>query len=118
MHGCLVPMIPRLTLGGPEGEPHRETATSALTGKATFSCILCFYIYFSTIGFTTFEYTYNIALYPDYIACVLRFFAYIQKFREKIPQNFARSRLGGTTVRKTYEKWYPYHFTIGFSGLP
>eukprot|EP01050_Picozoa_sp_SAG11_P021753 SAG11_NODE_3941_length_2139_cov_12.066176_1_plen_35_part_10 len=35
MHECLVPMIPRLTLGGPEGEPHRETATSALTGKAT-----------------------------------------------------------------------------------
>ena len=38
MHECLVPMIPRLTLGGPEGEPHGETATSAMTGEATFSC--------------------------------------------------------------------------------
>jgi len=53
VHECLVPMIPRLTLGGPEGEPHGETATSALTGEATFSCILCFYKYFSTVGFTT-----------------------------------------------------------------
>ena len=26
-----------------------ETATSAMTGEATFSCILCFYKYFSTV---------------------------------------------------------------------
>jgi hypothetical protein len=82
VHECLVPMIPRLTLGGPEGEPHRETATSALTGKATFSCILCFYKYFSTVGFKTFEYHYNIGLYLGYVIRVLRKIAYIQKFRE------------------------------------
>eukprot|EP01050_Picozoa_sp_SAG11_P018119 SAG11_NODE_2692_length_3090_cov_2.761618_3_plen_81_part_00 len=55
-----------------------------------------------TVGFTTFEYTYNIALYLAYIVCVLQFFAYIQKFREKNPQNFECSQLGGTTVRKIY----------------
>eukprot|EP01050_Picozoa_sp_SAG11_P027421 SAG11_NODE_6939_length_1222_cov_1.049866_1_plen_45_part_10 len=41
-------MIPRLTLGGPEGESHRETTTSTLTGKRPLSVVLCFYKYFST----------------------------------------------------------------------
>eukprot|EP01050_Picozoa_sp_SAG11_P006693 SAG11_NODE_529_length_8721_cov_24.489330_6_plen_104_part_00 len=83
MHGCLVPMIPRLTLGGPEGEPHGETATSAMTGEATFSCILCFYKYFSTVGFRTSGFRYNIGPYLGYVIRVFRKIAYIQKFREK-----------------------------------
>eukprot|EP01050_Picozoa_sp_SAG11_P018777 SAG11_NODE_2893_length_2860_cov_8.281420_1_plen_65_part_00 len=37
-----------------------------------------------------------------------------KNFEKLIPQNFACSRLGRTTVQKPMDKWYPYHFTIGF----
>eukprot|EP01050_Picozoa_sp_SAG11_P010203 SAG11_NODE_1009_length_6204_cov_54.921149_5_plen_168_part_00 len=60
-----------------------------------------------TVGFTTSEYTYGIALYLSYTIRVLRKIAYIQKFRGKIHPIRACSRLGGTTLRKTYSKLVP-----------
>eukprot|EP01050_Picozoa_sp_SAG11_P003962 SAG11_NODE_239_length_11783_cov_52.724923_5_plen_44_part_00 len=42
MHGHLVPMIPRAILGGPEGEPHRETATGSIDGKGHFQLYTVF----------------------------------------------------------------------------
>ena len=100
MHGCLVPMIPRLTLGGPEGEPHRETATSALTGKATFSCILCFYKYFykNTVSGVAIPYRYS-GKSRTY-----------KNFEKKTRPFRACSRLGGTTLRKIYGKKVPLPF--------
>eukprot|EP01050_Picozoa_sp_SAG11_P012042 SAG11_NODE_1314_length_5223_cov_2.877244_3_plen_96_part_00 len=57
-------------------EPHGETATSAMTGEAAFSCILCFYKYFSTVlvGFTTSKtkYPYSIGPCMGYTVWVLR----------------------------------------------
>eukprot|EP01050_Picozoa_sp_SAG11_P051622 SAG11_NODE_29439_length_310_cov_8.341232_1_plen_78_part_01 len=48
-----------------------------------------------TVGFTTYEYTYGIALYLGYTIRVLRKIAYIQKFREKKSPKFCMQPAGG-----------------------
>eukprot|EP01050_Picozoa_sp_SAG11_P032625 SAG11_NODE_10694_length_811_cov_4.998596_1_plen_161_part_10 len=87
---------------------------SALTGEATFSCILCFYKYFSTVGFTTSEQRYGIRAIPYRYSGKSRTY---KNFEKKTRPIRACSR-GGTTVRKTYYKMIPLSFYHRVSGLP
>ena len=60
-----------------------------------------------TVGFTTFEYPYNIGLYLGYIVCVLRKIAYIQKFREINSPVSCMQPARGHHCAKTYGKMVP-----------
>eukprot|EP01050_Picozoa_sp_SAG11_P001619 SAG11_NODE_73_length_18072_cov_8.670005_11_plen_136_part_00 len=72
-----------------------------------------------TVGFRTSGFRYNIGPYLGYVIRVFRKIAYIQKFREKKLARFVHAAGWGAPLCKTpMIKRYPYHFTIGFSGLP
>eukprot|EP01050_Picozoa_sp_SAG11_P010334 SAG11_NODE_1030_length_6119_cov_7.559302_5_plen_262_part_00 len=63
-----------------------------------------------TVGFTTSKYHSTTALCMGYCTTVLRFFAYIQKFREKNSPKFCMQPAGGHHTAKNNGKMVPLSF--------